>query len=134
MLEEEPCLETWPPGDNNALNALLRQRKLLWRLRTHCRPIALWKGIQVGKLSRMWPRVHTAPLQQRQDQNEPDRAARVLVQGALRHVPFQTLPVVIREKYHSHLGCHSSETDADDSKKVRLSSDADAVLIRDSGA
>ena len=47
---------------------------------------------------------------------------------------FQTLPVVFKEKYHSHLGCHSIETDADDGKKVRLSSAADASLIRDSGA
>ena len=47
---------------------------------------------------------------------------------------FQTLPVVIKEKYHSHLGCHSSETDADDGKKVWLSCAADAVLIRDSCA
>ena len=47
---------------------------------------------------------------------------------------FQTLPVVIKEKYHRTLGCHSSETDADDGKKVRRSFAADAVLIRDSGA
>ena len=47
---------------------------------------------------------------------------------------FQTLPVVIKEKYHSHLGCHSSETDADDGNKVRLSSAADAALIGDGGA
>ena len=47
---------------------------------------------------------------------------------------FQTLPGVIKEKYHSHLGCHSSVTDADDGKKIRHSSAADAVLIRDSGA
>ena len=46
---------------------------------------------------------------------------------------FQTLPLVIKEKYHS-LGCHSSETVADDGKKVRRSSAADAVLIRDSKA
>ena len=47
---------------------------------------------------------------------------------------FQTLPVVIKEKYHSHLGCHSSETDADAGKKVRRCSAADAAFIRDSGA
>ena len=67
-------------------------------------------------------------------QNEPDRAALLLGQEALRHVPLSNLPVVTKEKYHSHLGSHSSETDANDGKKVRLSSAADAVLIRDSGA
>ena len=62
--------------------------------------------------------------------NELDRAALLL--GSAPTCPSFKPCLWSSRRSTTALGCHSSETDADDGNKVRRSSAADAVLIRDS--
>ena len=66
-------------------------------------------------------------------QNEPVRAADVLGQKALRHEPVSNLACGHKGKVTTVLGCHSSETDADDGKKTGALL-LQCVLVRNSYA